>query len=262
MNFLDYVSFREFCTFFLVLARISSIFLFIPIYGGPLVPTYIKISLVLVLSVFFTSIYSKTLGINVENLPLSIFGYILLKEFVFGLTLAFFVNVFISITAIFGRIVSNLIGFSMVNLFDPTFGQVSPIEKFLIFYAYFLMMITGLHLYFFKILNDTFLYVPLGSVQLEPLLGKEIIVFFNKCFKLGFSLASPILIVILGIYVIFAILNRFAPQINIFFVGLPFNLMVGILLLILTFNIFSQSFFSWFKEFLIYLDKLILSLGK
>ena len=105
------------------------------------------------------------------------------------------------------------------------------------------MMVTNLHIYFFKILNDTFTNIPLGGVQLDPLLGKELITFFNKCFKLGFSLASPILIVILGIYIIFAILNRFAPQINVFFIGLPFNLTVGILFLILTFNIFSHSIF-------------------
>ncbi len=262
MKFLDYVSFKEFCTFFLVLSRLASLFLFIPFIGGPLIPGYIKISLVFALSIFFTSLYYPKLVIDVTKLSLLEFGILLLKEFLLGILLAFFVNTFISITAIFGRIVSNLIGFSMVNLFDPSFGQVSPLEKFLIFYAYFLMMVTNLHLYFFKVIDDTFKAIPPGSVNLNPLLGEEIIHFFSKCFKLGFSLSSPILIVILGIYIIFAILNRFAPQINIFFVGLPLNLMVGLLVLTLIFNMFSHAYFGWFKEFLLYLDKLIFNIGK
>ncbi|MBK3332460.1 flagellar biosynthetic protein FliR [Persephonella atlantica] len=212
--------------FGLVLSRVIGVFLGFPLINTALIPLNVRVMLVVAFSFFFMSIFD--IRISSENFSLFSYLFLILRELLIGFFLGLIVNIFIAAFSYAAELISYFMGFTIVNVFDPTFGQISVLDRFFILMFYLLFFITGAYQMVIGGLVMSFKVLPLGQMQIN----QDIFVYlFEKSpyiFYMAFKIAFPFVLILFIVNVALALINRLIPQINVFIVGLPLQIFVGL----------------------------------
>jgi flagellar biosynthetic protein FliR len=238
-DFINYFS-SHFGIFLLVLARMSSLFLSFPLTLMNFLPLNIRIMFLLSLS-FFILPYIEG-AFNLSEISLISFLLLVLKEILTGFFLSLVTWIFYSIAVYSSELISYMMGLTIVNIFDPTFGMVSVLGRFFIFLFLIVFFSTGAYQIFFGAIFESFKIIPIGGFSISDSLLKFFIREGTLLFYLGFKLAFPFIFTLFIVNLALALINRLIPQINVFIVGLPLQLYIGILFLLLGFNTIIHFF--------------------
>ncbi|WP_040948682.1 flagellar biosynthetic protein FliR [Gorillibacterium massiliense] len=243
--------------FMLVLCRITAFFVVAPILSAKNVPNHFKIGL----SVFLALLVVPTM--NVTPVPLDgVYPLSIIKETLVGLILGFIAYLYFTIFQIAGSFADMQIGFSMANVIDPLTGVQSPVLgnlKFMIASLLFLAM-NGHHALISGILSS-YQWIPLNNDVFSQIYNGHVSEFLlhslSSAFLLAFQLAAPLVVSLFLVDVGLGILARTAPQFNIFVVGIPIKLLVGLMLLLVFVSSFSTLFSSLFTELFREMQKMV-----
>lgn len=229
--------------FLVVFVRVMGFFIILPVMSGQNMPLIARIALSLGLAILaFTS--------NIITLPpygatIVGFGLLLLQEFLIGLVIGFIVMMFFSLFHFVGQLVDFQIGFSMVNVADPFGQQQTPITGNLYFLTVSVFFIwTGalqavIEVFFasFELLNIGEAVV-LGNAPLSFFIFEIIIGYF----VLALRIAMPVIGTIIIVDIILGILVKAVPQMNVFVVGLPIKVFLGMIIIYLTLPMLNTAF--------------------
>jgi len=131
-----------------------------------------------------------------------------------------------------GKVMDMQVGFAMVNVMDPTSGQQIPlIGSFLYNLAIIVFLVVNGHHMLIAALFESFQSVPVLGVSPSPNLAGFVVNLVNGVFVTGMKLAMPVTFSILLTNVGLGILARTMPQLNIFVVGLPLQIVIGVFVL-------------------------------
>ena len=131
-----------------------------------------------------------------------------------------------------GKVMDMQVGFAIVNVVDPTSGQQIPlIGSFLYNLAVIVLLATNGHHMILAALVESFRVVPIAGMEGNLSLAMLMANFTGTIFLTGMKIAMPITFAILLTNVGLGILSRTMPQMNIFVVGIPMQLMIGITVL-------------------------------
>ncbi len=229
----NYLS-SHFGLFLLILVRLSSLFLAFPFLSTPFIPHNVKILFVLALTLFILPYAGGS--VDLTQLSLVELFFLVIKEALIGFFLALVAMLFYGVVIYAAELISYTMGLTVVNMFDPSFGMVSVLGRFfvLIFYAVFFS--TGAYRVFIGALFESFRVVPVGVFSLSEPLYKFFVKEGALLFFLAFKMAFPFLVALFITNLALALINRLIPQINVFIVGLPLQLFLGILLIALGFS--------------------------
>ena len=230
MDFFDLLQ-NHAAVFFLLLTRVSGIFIVAPFFGSINIPQYIRIGTALAMSVVLFPVVDQ---LAVVQAPATILGYALavLAELFVGWLIGFVAYISFSAIHMAGKIMDMQVGFSIVNVMDPTSGQQIPlIGSFLYNLGLIIFLVTNGHHVIIAALFDSFSAVPLMGLDVHLGLVNLIVDFTNGIFVTGMKIAMPVTFAILLTNVGLGVLARTMPQMNIFVVGLPAQITVGILVL-------------------------------
>lgn len=235
--------------FLLVFVRISGIFLFSPLFGSQNIPNIFKLGF----SFIFSLLLTLNLGVNYFGQLDENFVILIIKELIIGIMIGYISYVFFSAFYILGQIVDMEIGFGMVNVIDPQNKvQIPVMGNFYYILAFLLFLLINGHHLLIKALVDSYKYIPIGELIINEAIISQLVNILSKTFSLGFKIASPIVIVILLVDILLGVLSRTIPQMNVFVVGMPLKIIVGMLIIVFTlpiFNILSGHIFKdMFKE--------------
>lgn len=235
--------------FLLVFVRISGIFLFSPLFGSQNIPNIFKLGF----SFIFSLLLTLNLGVNYFGQLDENFVILIIKELIIGIMIGYISYVFFSAFYILGQIVDMEIGFGMVNVIDPQNKvQIPVMGNFYYILAFLLFLLINGHHLLIKALVDSYKYIPIGELIISEAIISQLVNILSKTFSLGFKIASPIVIVILLVDILLGVLSRTIPQMNVFVVGMPLKIIVGMLIIVFTlpiFNILSGHIFKdMFKE--------------
>ena len=133
-----------------------------------------------------------------------------------------------------GHILDVQIGFGMVNVFDPQFGQQIPLlGNFKYILALMVFLATNGHHILLSALVASFKLVPVTGVVFPTSLAGFILDMVSGAFAIAFKISLPVLVSLVLADVAFGILARTMPQMNIFVVGIPAKLIIGIFALMM-----------------------------
>ncbi len=211
--------------FSFVMSRVIGVFMGMPFFNTNFIPLNVRIMLVLSLSFFFSKITDITVPLT--DFSLMFFFLTVLKEVLIGFLLGLSVSIFIAVFSYAAEIISYFMGLTIVNVFDPAFGQISVFDRYFIALFYLLFFITGAYQIFIGSILKSFEILPV----VEPFSFKVFLYLLEKLpliFYLGFKMAFPFALILLVINVALALVNRLIPQINVFIVGLPLQIFVGL----------------------------------
>ena len=223
---------NQFVQFLLVFARVTGTLTSAPVFGSKVIPVYTRVGLSILLSLFMLPLAS--LAQDRQPSSLLFLAWLLVVELTYGLAAGFVAAFFLQAVQMAGQLIDMQIGFGMINVFDPQFGQQVPLVgnfNFLMSLVVFLAL-QGHHV-LITALADNFRAVPLG-VHLQIANSTEFVVStVANMFVLALRIALPILGTVLMTDVALGILARIMPQMNVFVVGITGKLVVGIFMLFL-----------------------------
>lgn len=243
--------------FILIFCRVSGIFFVSPFFSNKALSARIRVGFSFFVSFLLLNIVPKS-TVFLENLTFPVFTVLIIKELIIGILIGFLVALVFSVVQTASQIYSMNIGLMMANTFDPVsqnqvpvLGQLKNLFLLAIFFVY------GIHRVIILRLIDTFYYDPIGQISYNI---DNIAVFFIKYFSyyflLAIQLSLPVLGVLLLIDMILGVLSRIAPQMNVFFIGMPLKLLVGFYVLLK----FSPYFVNFFLLLFEKIDERIIEL--
>lgn len=224
--------------FILVLIRITALFIISPVFGRKNTPTIFKICF----GLFLTLIIAPTIDVNTLNEVNSILEYTLLvfNEFIIGLILGFVTYITFSTLYIAGQIIDMEMGFGMVNVIDPQSNiQIPVVANFYNTIAMLMFLSLNGHHMIVSSIFHSYKVLPIGTTIVAKLLTDDIVRMFADMFIIGFKVAGPVIAAIFITNIALGILARTVPQINIFVLGIPIKIFVGLGVLVLVIPMFS-----------------------
>lgn len=233
--------------FLLVFVRMTGLFVVSPIFGRRNIPVYFKIGFSFMLALII---------INVVKVPDSLenynniyqFAFLIIKEFLVGLTLGYISYVVFSAIYMAGQLIDMQIGFGVVNVIDPMSNIQVPItSNFYFILTMLVFLVVNGHHTLIKALYDSYTYVPLGGAVFGEDLMNGIIRVFGSIFVTGFKIAAPVTAAILITDVALGVISRAVPQLNVFVVGMPLKIAIGIVIMMITipmFILFLETLFN------------------
>lgn len=252
--------FESFPAFLLVLVRVTSFFLLLPLFSYRTIPTTFKVGLGFYLSfIMFFSMDAPSMEIN------GIYFLLIIKEVLVGILIGFIAYVIMSAIQIAGGFIDFQMGFGMVNVMDPQTGAQSPLigQYLYIISLFFLLSVNGHHLildgiyYSYQFIPLDQPWLPLGDEQVV----ESIIKTFSTTFMIALQMALPVVGSLFLVDVALGIAARTFPQLNIFVVGIPVKIGVSFLILIIVMSTMMVVVTHLFETMLTTMRALMTLLG-
>ena len=232
MNFTESQILGYVSSFIWPLLRISAMFVAIPLFSIQAVPARIRLLLSLAITFAIMPVLPPFQAIEVFSFE----GMIVSVAQIFiGLSIGFIVQMVFSIVLFAGESIAASMGLGFAAMVDPQSGQQAPVigQLYTITSTLLFLSLNG-HLLLIQMLMDSFTSLPIGISGLVKTDIWTIITWSGRMFSGGLLLAMPIIISLLLVNISFGVAARAAPQLNIFSVGFPITLILGMILIWLT----------------------------
>lgn len=225
--------------FLLIIVRTLGMMIMMPFLSNRNIPQMTKVGVSIFISMILINVIPIDLLVS-SSQPLE-FAIYVVKEFIAGWLLGFSAYTVFAILTLAGQFIDYQIGFSMVNVFDPMSQTQITITGNLYYFVFLLIfLMTRSYFFVFKGLKESFIYIPLGQMTLSPSLYNSFIDFFNEFFLTALQIAAPIFFVMLVTNAVLGILARTVPQLNMFVIGFPIKIILGLFVLYLTMYLFDN----------------------
>ncbi len=231
--------------YLLIFARISSTLTIAPGFSDTHIPVRYRLLFALALSLTLKdvlppySILSAPMDSEkINSLPLIM---LLIQETLIGTFIGFISRLLLNILDIIGNIVSLQTGLGNATVFNPTMAAQTPVlDHFVIVAGIMLFFTMDVHHLVIKSIIHSYIHFPVHPVHLEQGLFSSLLrplenlsLFFMQSFKIACQLSLPFLILGLLFQFMLGLLNRVVPSIQIFFIALPLQILLGFILLMI-----------------------------
>ncbi|HHW30462.1 MAG TPA: flagellar type III secretion system protein FliR [Clostridiaceae bacterium] len=233
MEVLLEVALENFIFFLVILVRITGLFVAAPVFGRNNIPMRLKVGFSFFLALIFTNIVDRS-EVFVNS---SVFEFflILIKEFLIGIIIGYVSFLFFTSIYLTGQIIDMQIGFSMANIYDPASNIQIPLTAnfYFIMSTVVFLIIRGHHLLIQGIF-ESYKSIPIGRAIIDSSLTEIFVEIFGSIFVTGFKIAAPVTVSILIVDLFLGILSKTVPQLNVFIVGMPLKIFLGLALVMIT----------------------------
>lgn len=215
-------------SFMLQMFRIVALLMTMPVIGTTLVPRRVRLYLAFAITV----VVAPALPAMPPVQALDLSGLLLIGEqIIIGAGMGLSLQMFFHIFVIAGQIISTQMGMGFASMVDPTNGVSSAvIGQFFTMLVTLLFLFMNGHLVVLEVLVESFTTMPVGG-------GLLVNNFWELANGLGWALSSglrlvlPAITALLIINIAFGVMTRAAPQLNIFSIGFPLTLVLGMVIL-------------------------------
>jgi type III secretion protein T len=225
----------------LTLPRIIGAFLMLPLMTPETVPAMVRNS-------FMVSLAIVALPVALMGSPIDAMGapqwpMLVLKELFLGISIGFVFGIVFWAIGAAGNVIDTQVGMSMAQVFDPIQGhQTSLHGEFLSQLAAWLFMASGAFLVFLDLLMSSYVLWPVSSFFPDlRAAGMNLFVGqFSYLMTALLVLAAPVMVILLIIDLSFGLVNRYAPQLNVFALTLPIKAWLATAIIMLMLGVYVE----------------------
>jgi flagellar biosynthetic protein FliR len=218
----------QFETFLLVLVRTATMLAVFPIFSAGQIPQLVRVAIALVISFVLYHVVPAMA-------PLPDLGALfaaIVSQVLVGLIVGFVAYLVFMGIQFAGEIIDIQIGFAVANVINPlTQQQVTVIGEFQLTLATLVFLISDSHLLLLQGIGGSFNLLHLPYVSLDPSVAHNIVTFLTQAFLIVFKISAPPAVALFLTNVALGLMARVAPQMNVFVVGLPLQIAVGLITL-------------------------------
>ncbi len=231
----------------LVAARLLPMVYVVPFLGGPVVPHTVKMGLALALTILvYPAVWFGGGAAAIPDDPMTL-GFLILKELFVGFTLGYVCALSFDALRIAGQIIDNTAGLTQATTLVPQLpDRISPTSNFLYQLGIVIFFAIGGHALFLWALMHSFEVLPpteffaVGAAAHEA--AALVLDLTARAIALGVLLSFPVLATTFLVNLFLALVNRSAPQINVFFLGMPLKAVLSSAVVLLSLEVLLGRF--------------------
>jgi flagellar biosynthetic protein FliR len=238
-------SMPELMTFFAVLVRYSVLFVVLPFVGDHYVPTPVKILLSLAVSIaLFPALVSSgevrpadaiVWGASAGGIAATV-----AFEVIFGLILGYTAKLSFESINFGGNLIGNFMGYSIASTYDPSQqSQTQVVAQIQMAIAMLIFLVLDGHHLMLRAALESFKIVGVGGMAHFAQAGfnagtsQKLIDMTSEVIRFGIELSAPIAIVLFGVNLIFGVMAKAMPQLNILVLSVTVTSFVGLIVMFL-----------------------------
>ena len=239
-----------------VMVRIGAAFITAPVFGAVSIPLIVRVSAT-------GAIGFLVLGTHRIVPPGQIFAVATIlavaAEAMVGLAIGFILQTAFAAPLVASELIGSSMGIGFANTIDPQNGRSSPAlgQFFSIMLTLLFLSVDG-HLVLVEMLVKSYDTLPPGAAWLDAGHLKNIALFGGYTFLAGLLLALPVGFLLLCLNLVMGMMSRAAPSLNLFAVGLPASLAVGVIALAIAFPAMGDYMLVLIRESLAATQNLVL----
>jgi flagellar biosynthetic protein FliR len=222
---------------FLIFVRVLSILMTAPIFSQRSIPVPAKIGLAGLLSLLLFPVVTSHFSDVSNPIPqeMSRFLLVMAQEILVGVLIGFVSNLVFVAIDMAAKIMGLQIGFQGANLLNPLSNTPSSaLEQFYSLLILMLFLAINGHHWLIAALARTFEITPPGTFVLTQLSIERLMALTNETFATAIRIALPIIGTLLLADLGLGLVARAVPQVQVFFLGMPLKMGLGLLVLALT----------------------------
>ena len=225
-----------------------------PLFGTRMVSPRIRVMLAFAIAVVITPLLPPFPPIAAMSLASFI---ILAQQLLIGIALGFVMELVMQVFAIAGQLIAMQTGLGIATTVDPAQGaSVVVISQWLLFMVSLVFISLNGHLVFIEILVDSFYTFPIGMQGFGPEHFGLIVTWSGWMFAAALVVAIPAMTALLIINLAFGVTARAAPQLNIFALGFPVAMIVGLFILTISMTDIATTFQNYLDLVFEFIKKL------
>lgn len=238
---------QQILSFMLMLARVSAFVGFLPIFARRQLPNQVKAGLAIGLTVFWYGTLPEDQSMQLpSDTVLTILYFV--KEATIGFMLATIVGLIFVPARIAGSYIGQEIGLSLAAVTSPGSSDSSTIVT-TILETVSIMLFFGMNLHHLLILTLHHSFLMIGSEDSLIELPCDLIVGMHSLvLEQGFAITAPIGICLMMVTFGLALLNRAAPSLNLFSVGMTLRIAFGLFCCVIFFPVMARAIVAQFES--------------
>jgi len=213
----------------LVISRLGGTMMLIPGIGETFVPVQYRLILTIGLSLVVAPLVADTIPLAPSAPELA---RLIFFEMVIGLYFGIVARILLLTLDTAGQIIAMNTGLANAQIFNPAIATQGSLPGFfLLNIATLLLLITDLHHLLIRALIDSYSLFPPGESLPIADFADAISTIISNSFQLAVQLSSPFIVLGLLFYLVMGVMARLMPQLQIFFVALPIQVVMGLVVL-------------------------------
>ena len=220
--------------------RALALFTTLPVLGQRIVPVRVRIALA-----FFIAVAAQATLPSMPAVALDSMAALLItaQQVLIGLAIGFAVRIVFAAVEMAGEVIGLQMGLNFAAFFDPaTASQTNGAGRFFGAMVGLLFVVVDGHLAVIAALVQSFNAFPVSTDVLGWLRVLQPQTWGAEVFQLGLWIALPIVGMLLLVNIVLGVISRVAPQINVFAVGFPITLAVGLIGMLVTLPMMQSPF--------------------
>jgi flagellar biosynthetic protein FliR len=199
-----------------------------PFFSSRIIPVLVKAGLVLIITIVLFSVID-----NKEfQFPDTLCGMVqmITAELIIGMILGLLVRMLFEGIRMMGQLVGFQTGFAITNILDPQSGmQVSILSNMAYLVAMVIFLILNGHHILLNAIRESFEIINVGALSLDRRIFQEIINASGDMFVIAIKIGAPAIAALLFTKVVFGLITKLIPQMNIMIVAFPVQIIIGLI---------------------------------
>jgi flagellar biosynthetic protein FliR len=240
--------------FLAISVRLSGLMLFAPFLGSVVIPARIKAGLVFLLTVLLYPMLSRSL----TPLPFGEWPLLVFRELLLGVAFGIATSIVFEAVQMAGQILSIQMGYSLVNILDPTTQvDTTVMAMFHQSLAMLIFLRLDVHLWLLRAIGNSFTYLPPGTAQLTRPFTMSLVGSGASILLVGVQIAAPVLSATLLTDIVLGLLGKSSPQLPLMMLGPAVKSLLGLAILFSSLKYWPDMFRNLFLESMGYADRLL-----
>jgi flagellar biosynthesis protein FliR len=225
--------------------RVSGLMLFAPFFSSIVIPPRIKA----VLTVALTAVLYPAYSHQVAATSLARWPTLLAGELFIGIGMGIVTNLVFEAAQLAGQVLSIQVGYSLVNILDPTTQVESTvIGAFHQMLVMLLFLSLNVHQWIIRAIAHSFEYVPPGTATITPVFAQAVVQKGAAILLVGVQIAAPVLAATLLADIVLGLLSKASPQLPVMLLGTAVKSMLGLTVLAGAIRYWPALFEGYFSD--------------
>lgn len=234
--------------------RIAGLLMVMPLIGTQMVSQTVRMALAVAITLVIVPVLPPLPHVDALSLASLL---IILQQLLIGIAMGFVVELVTQVFVIAGQLIAMQTGLGIATTVDPSQGaSVVVVSQWLLFMVSLVFLALNGHLVLIEILADSFRTLPVGFDGLGAEAFGLIVSWSGWMFAAALVISLPAMTALLIVNLAFGVMTRAAPQLNIFALGFPVTMIVGLFILWLSMGDMAQSFQGYMDTLFEFIKKL------
>lgn len=235
---------QEFFAAVMLFARVGTVLIQMPTIGETYIPMRVRAAF----GVLLTLVMLPVLRYKIPAIPegFLVIAHLIFIEILIGIFLGSLMRLFVFALSTTGTIMSFVSGFAAAQAFNPLMqGQGSLHSVMLTLTATVVILATDVHHLMIMAIVDSYQLFEPGVLPIVEDMTNTYATAFAKSFKIGMQFASPFVLAAILYNVLLGLMARLMPNLQVFFVAMPLQILLGLIL----FGLILSSIMIWFMRY-------------